>query len=135
VFLRHLDGMLALAEVIARGARARDENRGAHYKPAFDPERKEAVPGAKGRDDENWLKTTIAEFTPGGPQFRYEPVDISLVKPRARVYQKAGAASAAATGSLDAVTRDPVVQSGASQAPGSAPRPGGGAPERPNPSV
>jgi succinate dehydrogenase / fumarate reductase flavoprotein subunit len=94
VFLRHLRAMLAIAEVIVRGARARDENRGAHYKPEFDPESKSAVAGAKGRDDERWLKTTIAEFTPDGPKFSYQPVDVSLVRPRARVYKKAGAASA-----------------------------------------
>ncbi len=97
VFLRHLDGMITLADAIARGARARDENRGAHYKPACDPEANGAGPEAKGRDDDQWLKTTIAEYRPDGPVFHYEAVDISLVKPRPRVYKKAGAASSAKT--------------------------------------
>lgn len=131
VFLRHLDGMLTLAEAIATAARARDENRGAHYKPEFDPERKEAVPGAKGRDDANWLKTTIAEWTPDGPKLHYEAVDISLVAPRARVYKKAGAASAATTGTLEDVAKNPMVQSGEAHKPEHAVEPGGGAPQHP----
>ena len=121
VFLRHLDGMMNLAEAIVRGARARDENRGAHYKPAFDPERKEAGENAKGRDDENWLKTTLAKWSPDGPVFSYEKVDISLVTPRARVYQKAGAASAAATAQ----------PTGEAQKPANATGPGGGSPGNP----
>lgn len=94
VFLRHLRGMLDLAEVIVRGARARDENRGAHYKPEFDAERKEAGAKAKGRDDEAWLKTTCATYTPEGPKFTYESVDISIEKPVARVYKQASMADA-----------------------------------------
>jgi succinate dehydrogenase / fumarate reductase flavoprotein subunit len=109
VFLRHLRGMLDLAEVIARGARARDENRGAHYKPIFDPDRKEAREyagegGGKGRDDANWLKTTLAKHSADGPVFSYESVDISLVKPRARVYKQAS--MAAAVGSIGATKEE-----------------------------
>ena len=37
-------------KIVAAGALARDESRGAHYKPEFEK-----------RDDENWLKTTIAD--------------------------------------------------------------------------
>jgi succinate dehydrogenase / fumarate reductase flavoprotein subunit len=74
-FTRHLGGMLQLARVITQGALNRNESRGAHYKPDF-PE----------RDDANWLKTTKAKFTPSGPQFSYEDVDVSLIKPRARKY-------------------------------------------------
>jgi succinate dehydrogenase / fumarate reductase, flavoprotein subunit len=64
-----------LARVITLGALNRNESRGAHYKPEF-PE----------RDDENWLKTTKAKFTPDGPVFEYEQVDTSLIKPRERKY-------------------------------------------------
>ncbi len=76
-FTRQLYNMLQLARVIAQGARMRDESRGAHYKPAF-PE----------RDDKNWLKTTKAYFAPDAdePKFEFEPVDISLIPPRARKY-------------------------------------------------
>lgn len=77
-FTRRLWGMLTLARVITLGALRRNESRGAHYKPDF-PE----------RDDENWLKTTKAEYTPDGPRFSYEPVDISFIKPRKRRYDVA----------------------------------------------
>jgi succinate dehydrogenase / fumarate reductase, flavoprotein subunit len=76
-FTRQLYNMLQLARVIAQGAAMRDESRGAHYKPDF-PE----------RDDKNWLKTTKATFAPDAdePRFEFEPVDISLLPPRARKY-------------------------------------------------
>ena len=72
---RHLKNMLELARVITLGALNRNESRGAHYKPDF-PD----------RDDENWLKTTIAEYSGEGPVFSYEPVDIGLIPPRKRDY-------------------------------------------------
>ncbi len=75
-FIGHLYNMLQLARAIVAGALARDESRGAHYKPEF-PE----------RDDANWLKTTLAEWTPDGPRLRYEPVDVSLIPPRPRRYE------------------------------------------------
>jgi succinate dehydrogenase / fumarate reductase flavoprotein subunit len=75
---RHLDNMLELARVITLGALNRNESRGAHYKPEF-PE----------RDDENFLKTTIAEYSGEGPVLSYDAVDISLIPPRKRDYSKA----------------------------------------------
>jgi len=75
---RHLDNMLELARVITLGALNRNESRGAHYKPEF-PE----------RDDENFLKTTIAEYSGEGPVISYDAVDISLIPPRKRDYSKA----------------------------------------------
>jgi succinate dehydrogenase / fumarate reductase flavoprotein subunit len=72
---RHLKNMLELARVITLGALNRNESRGAHYKPEFPK-----------RDDENFLKTTIAEYSGEGPVLSYEPVDISLIKPRIRDY-------------------------------------------------
>jgi succinate dehydrogenase / fumarate reductase flavoprotein subunit len=74
---RHLDNMLELARVITLGALNRNESRGAHYKPEF-PD----------RDDENFLKTTIAEYSGEGPVFSFEPVDVSLIQPRKRDYSK-----------------------------------------------
>lgn len=74
---RQLKNMLQLARVITLGALNRDESRGAHYKPEF-PD----------RDDEKFLKTTIAEFSAEAPILSYEPVDISLVEPRKRDYTK-----------------------------------------------
>jgi succinate dehydrogenase / fumarate reductase flavoprotein subunit len=74
-FTRQLWNMLQLARVITLGALNRNESRGAHYKPEFPH-----------RDDENWLKTTKAKYTPDGPVFEYEDVDISLIPPRERKY-------------------------------------------------
>ncbi len=77
-FTRQLKNMLYLARVITIGALKRDESRGAHYKPAF-PD----------RDDEKFLKTTIAEFDGvSGPNISYEEVDVSLIEPRKRDYTK-----------------------------------------------
>mgnify|MGYP000536327474 CR=1 FL=1 len=75
VFTRWLHGMLTLAEVITKGALLRNESRGAHYKPEF-PD----------RDDEHFLKTTLATWTPDGPKIDYVPVDVTHIKPRKRDY-------------------------------------------------
>ncbi|MGB9179603.1 MAG: succinate dehydrogenase flavoprotein subunit [Pyrinomonadaceae bacterium] len=72
---RHLKNMLELARVITLGALNRNESRGAHYKPDFPK-----------RDDENFLKTTIAEYSGEGPVLSYEAADTSLLKPRVRDY-------------------------------------------------
>lgn len=74
---RQLWNMIQLARVITLGALNRNESRGAHYKPDF-PD----------RDDENFLKTTIAEYSEEAPVFSYEAVDTSLVEPRKRDYSK-----------------------------------------------
>jgi succinate dehydrogenase / fumarate reductase flavoprotein subunit len=104
-FVRHLHNMIVLARVIATGARMRNESRGAHFKPEFSR-----------RDDAEWLRTTLAFHdgaTNGTPDrvrfsrtFEYallgervhakDEVDVSLVRPRIRKYETAGAASAAA---------------------------------------
>jgi succinate dehydrogenase / fumarate reductase flavoprotein subunit len=74
-FVRELGNMLILARVITLGALARNETRGAHYKPEF-PE----------RDDANWLKTTKASYNGGKIILSYEPVDTSLLPLRERKY-------------------------------------------------
>lgn len=74
---RQLWNMMQLARVITLGALNRNESRGAHYKPDF-PE----------RDDENFMKTTIAEYSEEAPVLSYEAVDVSLVEPRKRDYSK-----------------------------------------------
>lgn len=77
-FARELHNMLILARAITLGALARNESRGAHYKPAF-PE----------RDDKNWLKATRAGYECGKITFEYDAVDTSLIPPRARRYDVA----------------------------------------------
>jgi succinate dehydrogenase / fumarate reductase, flavoprotein subunit len=74
-FVRELRNMIVLAKVITLGALARNESRGAHWKPEF-PD----------RDDKNWLKTTKASYNGGNIKLEYEPVDISLLPPRERKY-------------------------------------------------
>jgi succinate dehydrogenase / fumarate reductase, flavoprotein subunit len=80
---RQLWNMLQVARVITLGALNRNESRGAHYKPDF-PE----------RNDEEWLKTTVAEYAEEAPVLSYEPVDVSLVEPRKRDYSKGQAKAA-----------------------------------------
>ena len=72
---RQLSNMFELARVITLGALNRDESRGAHYKPEF-PD----------RNDEEYLKTTIAEYSAEAPVFSYDDVDISEIEPRLRDY-------------------------------------------------
>jgi len=103
-FTRGLRDMFPIAKAILHGALARDECRGAHYKPAF------AMPGIDAKDpaekrrqaeqwcdkfeakNEKWLKTTIATFDQAGePTLSYEPVDTSLIPPRPRLYGLVGA--------------------------------------------
>ncbi|MGE7092928.1 succinate dehydrogenase flavoprotein subunit [Lysinibacillus sp. NPDC048646] len=76
-FTRQLKNMLYLAKVMTKGALLRNESRGAHYKPDFQE-----------RDDENFLKTTMAKFDPatGEPIITYQEVDVSLIPPRKRDY-------------------------------------------------
>jgi succinate dehydrogenase / fumarate reductase flavoprotein subunit len=74
-FARQLYNMLELARVIVKGARLRDESRGAHYKPDF-PD----------RNDEKFLKTTKAAFVNGQPCITYEDVDTQFIPPRPRIY-------------------------------------------------
>jgi succinate dehydrogenase / fumarate reductase flavoprotein subunit len=74
-FVRELGNMIVLAKVITMGALARNESRGAHWKPEF-----------PNRDDKNWLKTTKASYRNGEIKLEYEPVDISLLPLRERRY-------------------------------------------------
>lgn len=80
IFANQFCSMLELAMVITKGALLRDEFRGSHFKPEF-PE----------RDDENWLKTTIATYNPDRdePEISYEPIDTPYLQPIHRDYTKA----------------------------------------------
>lgn len=67
--------MIELALVITKGALKRNEFRGSHYKPEFPK-----------RDDENWLKHTIATYSFDEPLLNYIPVDMRHLKPIMRDY-------------------------------------------------
>jgi len=70
-----IDNLLDLAEVVILGALARTESRGAHARRDFPK-----------RDDANWLKHTLACYTPMGPQMEYIPVNITAWQPVERKY-------------------------------------------------
>ncbi|MEX2168138.1 MAG: succinate dehydrogenase flavoprotein subunit [Pirellulales bacterium] len=104
MFTKSLVDMFPIAKAILKGALARDESRGAHYKPAFtmpgltaeEPaeRRRQAEEWCEAfeRKNEMWLKTTIAKVDPQGePQLTYEDVDTSLMPPRPRLYGLVGA--------------------------------------------
>ncbi|MFQ5826503.1 MAG: FAD-binding protein [Dehalococcoidia bacterium] len=70
-----LEGQLELAEIIAQGALAREESRGSHYRLDF-PQ----------RDDDQWLKHTLAHPALPQPRLEYKEVTITRWKPEAREY-------------------------------------------------
>jgi succinate dehydrogenase / fumarate reductase flavoprotein subunit len=72
---QELEGMLDVAEAIVTGALKRQESRGAHSRLDF-----------KERDDVNFLKHTVATYSPSGPIITYSPVKITKYKPEARRY-------------------------------------------------
>jgi len=80
VFANQFRYMLELAIVITKGALLRNEFRGSHYKPEF-----------PNRDDENWLKHTIATYDPkkDEPDITYIPVDMRHLDPIPRDYAHA----------------------------------------------
>lgn len=75
-FARAVQNMIEQGKAIVGGAMARDESRGAHFKM-----------DTPDRDDTNWLKSTLATWTPTGPTFRLEPIDCRYIAPRARKYR------------------------------------------------
>ncbi|MCI0670711.1 MAG: succinate dehydrogenase flavoprotein subunit, partial [Myxococcaceae bacterium] len=94
-FVNQLWNMLALAEIIAKGALMRDESRGAHYKPEFSlPEPKTKDP----REDpawmelwkkrhEKWAKTTMARAnSAGGVDISYADIPTNVLEPEPRWY-------------------------------------------------
>jgi succinate dehydrogenase / fumarate reductase flavoprotein subunit len=88
---RQVRDMIVLAEVIAKGARLRDECRGSHYKAEFelkipegkfegDPEYEEYKAKWKA-NNEKWMKLTIAAHSDDGPKIEYQPFDMSILPP------------------------------------------------------
>jgi succinate dehydrogenase / fumarate reductase flavoprotein subunit len=70
-----LDFSLELAEVTVASALPRAESRGAHSRIDFPK-----------RDDQNWLRHTLAYCTSDGPRLEYMPVTITRWPPVARTY-------------------------------------------------
>ena len=70
-----VEAMLELAEIISASALARKESRGAHVRLDF-PQ----------RDDDRFLKHTLAHYAPAGPKLDYSDVNITKYQPEARKY-------------------------------------------------
>jgi len=70
-----LEGLLQLAEITARGALARKESRGSHFRTDYTE-----------RDDANWLKHTIARLEDDEIELAYADVDIGPYEPKERTY-------------------------------------------------
>src|SRR5712692_8415513 len=70
-----LDFMLDVAEAVAHSALNRKESRGSHTRTDFPK-----------RDDQNFLKHTLAHRTPQGPRIEYLPVTITHWQPEERKY-------------------------------------------------
>ena len=75
IHLLELGFMLDVAEVIVTSALMRRESRGAHYRLDFPY-----------RDDNKWLRHTIARCRNGGVEISYKPVRITKWKPEERRY-------------------------------------------------
>lgn len=77
MFAHQFQAMLDVAMVITKSALLRNESRGAHFKAEFPK-----------RDDENWLKTTVAAYKADSdePEISYRPVDLRYIKPAERNY-------------------------------------------------
>ena len=70
-----LDFTLDLAEATIVSALARTESRGAHSRLDYPK-----------RDDENWLRHTLAYYTKDGPRLEYTPATITRWPPSVRAY-------------------------------------------------
>jgi succinate dehydrogenase / fumarate reductase flavoprotein subunit len=70
-----LESMFDIAEVILVGGLARTESRGAHSRLDYPT-----------RNDQEWLKHTLAYWAPSGPRLDYSPVTITRYTPTERHY-------------------------------------------------
>src|SRR5690606_34260864 len=98
IFTKALQDMFPIAKAILKGARMRDECRGAHFKPEFAmPSLSAEDPAARRQEAERWcdrfeennkkfLKSSIATCVGNDPEITYEDVDTGSILPRPRLY-------------------------------------------------
>ncbi|MBI1248278.1 succinate dehydrogenase flavoprotein subunit [bacterium] len=103
LFTKAMQDMFPIAEAILKGALARDECRGAHYKPEFQlPGLTAEDPAEHRRQAEEWcdkfeqniqkfLKTSVSTYDGKDVTISYEDVDTSIEPPRPRFYGLVGA--------------------------------------------
>jgi len=72
---RELGYLLDCAEATVHSALARQESRGGHFREDF-PE----------RNDDQWLRHSLAYQAEGGPRLSYKPVTITRFEPKPRTY-------------------------------------------------
>ena len=70
-----LESMLEMADCLVTGALARQESRGAHTRLDF-----------RERDDERWMKHTLAWYDGGKVRLDYKPVTVTRFDPMTRTY-------------------------------------------------
>ena len=70
-----LRSLIIVAQLILTSALNRQESRGAHYREDY-PQ----------RDDENFLKHTLAYYSTAGIELQYKPVAITMFEPKERKY-------------------------------------------------
>ncbi len=70
-----LRSLMIVGEIILTSALNRQESRGSHAREDF-----------PNRDDENFLKHTLAYYSPAGIDIRYKPVTITRFQPQERKY-------------------------------------------------
>ena len=75
IWILELEGNLDVAEVLVKGALARQESRGSHSRLDFTK-----------RDDGNWLKHTIGKSSKEGAVLSYRPAKITKYQPQERKY-------------------------------------------------
>jgi succinate dehydrogenase / fumarate reductase, flavoprotein subunit len=105
VFTKALLDMFPMAKAIVAGALARDECRGAHFKPDYAMPSLASTSAAERRveaaawcdrfdaNNKKWLRSTLAHWNGQReqPDLSYEDVDTSLIPPRPRLYGLVGA--------------------------------------------